>query len=29
LVVRTLLIILLVSGLIGSITYIAFYMAWN
>ena len=29
LAVRTLLIILLVSGLIGSITYIAFYMAWN
>ena len=29
LAVRTLLIILLVSGLIGTITYIAFYMAWN
>ena len=29
LVVRTLLIILLVSGFIGMIIYIAFYMAWN
>jgi hypothetical protein len=29
LAMRTVLIILLVSGLIGTITYIAFYMAWN
>lgn len=29
LAMRTLLIILLVSGLIGTIAYIAFYMAWN